>query len=229
MNLLAIETSSGACSAAILTDSGGLRVLSHHYREMQRGHAEAIIGMIRDAASEAGVALTDLNRIAVSIGPGSFTGTRVGIAAARGLALSLNADIVGISALAILAEKSRLEFDGLVAATLQAGRGEIYLEIFNSDGTSRGTPVVTSVERAIGCLPGGPIVLCGSGSKDLIAAASDRELILSEICWPDAETLALLAYRTPATMALPTPLYIRAADAVVQSAGIVSRLPSAPS
>lgn len=226
MNLLAIETSSGACSAAILTDSGGVRILSQHYQEMQRGHAESIIGMIRDTVAEACLDFGNLNRIAVSIGPGSFTGTRVGIAAGRGLALSLDAEIVGVSALAILSEKTRQKFEGPIVATLQAGRSEIYFEIFDADGRSLAAPMVTSADMAVERLPEGPVVLCGSGSSEIVSAAPGRDLILSDVRWPDAETLARLAYRMPAATVPPTPLYIRAADAKIQTAGVVSRLPT---
>jgi tRNA threonylcarbamoyladenosine biosynthesis protein TsaB len=87
MNILALDTSMGACSAALLCANGDAPRLYARHVEMQRGHAEALMPMVAELLSQGGLGASDLDRIATTVGPGSFTGVRIAIAAARGLAL----------------------------------------------------------------------------------------------------------------------------------------------
>ncbi len=102
MRVLAIDTALAACSAAVLDlDRGG--ILAHASRLMERGHAEALMPMVAQVMSEAKLEFGELDRIAVTIGPGSFTGMRVGVAAARGIALAAAKPIVALTTLASFA------------------------------------------------------------------------------------------------------------------------------
>ena len=102
MRVLAIDTALGACSAAILdTDQGG--IIARESLPMLRGHAEALMPLIRRVMDEAGTAFRNLDRVVVTTGPGSFTGLRVGIAAARGIALAISKQAVGLSTLSAYA------------------------------------------------------------------------------------------------------------------------------
>src|SRR6478609_5780043 len=102
MRILAIDTALEACSAAVLDTEAG-RTIAGESIDMARGHAEALMPLIARVMSDAQIDFSELGRIAVTVGPGSFTGMRVGIAAARGLALAAGRPAVGLSTLACYA------------------------------------------------------------------------------------------------------------------------------
>src|SRR6478736_7570939 len=111
MIILALDTAGVDCAAAIY-DSGRNTMLGEASDMIGKGHAEHLMGMVDRALDQAGVALSDVDRLAVTIGPGSFTGIRVGVAAARGFALSLGVPAVGITTLAVMAEAQRQKTPG---------------------------------------------------------------------------------------------------------------------
>ncbi len=166
MRLLAIDTSWEACSVGVVAD--GRRVTRSQI--VGRGHAEILMGMIEGVLAEAGLAAGDLERIAVTVGPGSFTGLRVGIAAARGLALVLGKVAVGIGTLAVHAGEARAANGArAVLAVLAAGRGEIYGAIYAADGGEVLSPRAASAEVLAAEVTDGTL-LAGSGA-DLVLAA----------------------------------------------------------
>ena len=207
MIVLALDTCLAACSAAIV--DGG-RVLASLCEPMTRGHQERLAPMARDLAAGAGVAFKDLDRIAVTVGPGSFTGLRVGLAFAKGLALALDRPCVGIGTLEALAASAPAR--GYVAAVIDAGRGQIYLQIFEG-GAAVTAPDILPLETAAARLAelqgGGQISLVGPGAALLggvIAGARQADLAA-----PLPEAIARLALAAP--LAPPRPLYLRAPDA----------------
>lgn len=114
-----------------------------------KGHAEHLIGIVDRALDQAGLALSHIDRLAVTIGPGSFTGIRVGVAAARGFALSLNVPAVGITTLEVMASAQRDKTPHrAVLAAMDAKRDEIYLQSFAADGSPLDTPRAVSVAEA---------------------------------------------------------------------------------
>ena len=107
MNILALDTSMGACSAAVLRADGAASSLHARQEAMARGHAEALMPMVAEVLAEAWIAARDLDLIAATEGPGSFTGVRIAIAAARGLALATGAKLYGTDSLTVMATRRR--------------------------------------------------------------------------------------------------------------------------
>ena len=136
MNVLAFDTCLGAVSAAVRWKgaSGEWQVASR-FEARAGGHAERLMPMIAEVMEEAGLAFADLGRIAVTVGPGTFTGVRGGVAAARGLALASGLPVVTATSLAVMAHGAREQLQGrdadLLAVAVDARRGMVYLEIFD--------------------------------------------------------------------------------------------------
>ena len=208
MIVLALDTANGACSAAVLKDGVVLAAFSE---PMMRGHQERLAPLVREALSEAGIAASDLDRIGVTVGPGSFTGLRVGLAFAKGLALALGRPCIGIGSLEALAASA--PGAGLTAAVIDAKRGQVYLQVFEA-----GVPVMAPDVLPIGIAAarlaelwsGGTSRLVGPGAALLADVLPRAELI--ERAAPDPVALARLAAGKPAA-APARPLYLRAPDA----------------
>jgi tRNA threonylcarbamoyl adenosine modification protein YeaZ len=223
MKLLAIDTVLEACSVAV-TSGGGKEPLVFSEiigrgpdREGNKPHAERLFGMIAAAMAGAGLAFADLDRIAVTVGPGSFTGVRVGIAAARGLALLVKCPVVGLGTLAVHAEAARAVAGPVpVLALLDARRDEFYGERFAPDGTSVSPAAVGSAAHFAALVEAGD-VLAGSGA-DRVAAALPEGFapIAHRASAPDMHALLRLAMRAPVSGAPPRPLYLRPPDAKPQ-------------
>jgi len=207
--VLALDTCLDACSVAVGRDDD---VLSTRSEIMARGHQERLAPMTRDVMDQAGLAFAALDRIGVTVGPGSFTGLRVGLAFAKGLALALDRPCIGIGVLEALAAGSGET--GFVAAMIDAHRGQIYLQIF-IDGRAVMAPDVLPMETAAARLaelyPGGDAILIGSGAPLLqTAIPSARSRPETR---PDPVTIAAMAAAARPPFALPRPLYLRAPDA----------------
>jgi tRNA threonylcarbamoyladenosine biosynthesis protein TsaB len=188
------------------TDAGEL--LAQESLLMKRGHAEALMPMIARVMQSANLAFTSLDRIAVTVGPGSFTGLRVGIAFAKGLAAALDLPAVGIGALEALAA----EADGLVFAVVDARRGQVYVQGFE-DGRALMAPDALTAETAAARIAelsmGRPLTLVGSGAPLVQGLVPAAAVIRAE--GADARHVARLAAgREPKPL---KPLYLRAPDA----------------
>lgn len=222
MNILAIDTANSRCSAAVLCggESGRMVALSE---DIGRGHAERLMAMIGEALAEAGMALSDMDRIAVTRGPGSFTGLRVGLAVARGLGLVLDVPVVGISTLAALAEDVS---DGRhpVAVALDARNEQAYVQRFAADGTPESEAAVVLLADFAADLPQDAI-LAGSAAARLAELRGDGhgERVVAEAAAASIEAVARLALRAEAPAAPPAPLYLRAPDAKPQTRFQIAR------
>jgi tRNA threonylcarbamoyl adenosine modification protein YeaZ len=216
MRLLAIDTALEACSVGVVD---GERLVTRS-ENIGRGHAEILMGQVESALAEAGLAFADLDRIAVVVGPGSFTGLRVGIAAARGFALVTGKSALGIGTLSVHAAEAK----GRPAlATLAAGRGEIYGQFFSADGSEAGPARVASPEVFAAELTS-DTVLAGSGADLVIAALpmNVRPLVIHRNAAPEIATLCRVAVAAPEPTAAPKPLYIRPPDAKPQGAAKIA-------
>ncbi|MDP1028237.1 tRNA (adenosine(37)-N6)-threonylcarbamoyltransferase complex dimerization subunit type 1 TsaB [Sphingomonas sp. KR1UV-12] len=202
MRTLVIDTATAACSVALVEDG---RVIAARHEVVGRGHAERLVPMIAELPNGGRA-----DRLLVDIGPGSFTGVRVGIAAARGLALGWAVPVRGFSSLALVAAAAlaRTPRDA-IAAVLEAGHGELFMQIFDAALTPLCDPV--SLPPAMAAARIGATALVGSGSDRLAGLLPPGEDAL-----PDARDIALLP---PALIDLdPRPLYGRAPDAKLPAA-----------
>jgi len=212
--ILAIDTCLNASSVAILD---GDTVRAARSEPMTRGHQERIGVIAREVAAEAGVKFADLTRIAVTVGPGSFTGLRVGLSFAKGLATALSIPCVGVNSLEALAASA--DAGGLVAGVLDAKMGQVYLQVFD-DGRTLMEPEALEVAAAIARLAaiGGDraATLVGSGAP-LVAEALPGATVLTP-AYPDPVAIARLAAAKPGPEQSPRPLYLRAPYAVAPAA-----------
>ena len=215
--ILGIDTALGACSAAIVeSGAGGTRVLARAFELRARGHAEALAPMIAAVMADAGVSFARLDRLAVTVGPGSFTGLRVGIATARGLALAAGLPVVGVTTLQAVAANVPADEaavrDGRIAAVLDARRDEVYIEVFGPGRASLTGPCLVTVDEAAALVPAAGAVAVGSGAV-LLAARVPRLVVSTASGEPDAALIAALAATRPVDPEPPEPLYLRAPDA----------------
>lgn len=222
MILLAIDTASTLCAACVYDAAAGA-VLGRTVRDLGKGHAEHLIPVVDETIREAGLSFDRLDRIVVSVGPGSFTGVRVGVATARGLALALRIPAVGVTTLeAIAAETRGNSSDCKVMSVLDAGRGEINLQLFDEAGeTILGPDVATLEQAALKAREYGP-VLAGSAAA-LVAGEADAGLRVG----PNGATADIGVYATlgavKAVGERPRPLYLRGADAKPQGGFVLPR------
>jgi tRNA threonylcarbamoyladenosine biosynthesis protein TsaB len=210
MIVLGLDTCLNACSVAVM--EGG-RVLAHAHDVMARGHQERLAPMAQRVMDEAGVSFPQLQRIAVTVGPGSFTGLRVGLAFAKGLASALSLPAVGVGTLeALAAEGADAHEGGLVFAAIDARRDQLYLQAFEGGRPLMAPdvlPLGTAVARLAELTMGRPLTLVGSGAPLLAGAAPGARVILAQ--GADARRVAQIA---AARQAGPLrPLYLRAPDA----------------
>jgi len=205
MIALGFDTCLSACSVAVVD---GERVLACAREVMARGHQERLAPMVQQVMAKAGLRFDQLARIGVTVGPGSFTGLRVGIAFAKGLALALDRPTVGVGTLAALAAHAQ----GLVFPAIDARRGQLYLQAFE-DGRALMAPDALTVEAAAARIAelsmGRPFTLTGSGAALLADLNPDAAILPAE--GADARDVArLTVLRQPTPL---KPLYLRAPDA----------------
>jgi tRNA threonylcarbamoyladenosine biosynthesis protein TsaB len=209
--ILAADTALGACSVAVLA---GEKILAHRFAEMARGHAEALAPMVEAAMREAATAFAQLDRLAVTTGPGTFTGQRVGLAFMRAMKVALKRPLIGVTTLEAMAFGTGAD---RVAAIHDAKRDEAYLLLWEKGETVL-PPAVMPFEEALARIRRfGPCALCGTGA----AAAKSvlgMDFHLTDIRQPDALWVAKLAMSRPASDIPPAPLYLRAPDAKLPAA-----------
>ena len=220
MNLLAIDTALEACSVGVAID-GRPPVLRSE--TIGRGHAERLFGMLSEAMSEAGLAFAALDRIAVTNGPGSFTGIRVGIAAARGLALVIGCPVVAIGTLAMTAAAARdTAGPQPVLAAHDAKRDEIHAQAFDAGGAPLCEPFAGSAGD-VAARAGDGMLLAGSGAALVAAAMAEPGRIVTVPAIPDIAILLRLGRSAPPPGGPPRPLYLRPPDAKPQATGVARR------
>ena len=206
MIVLALDTCLTACSAAVVAEGV---VRAARSEPLARGHQERIAGLVQEVLAEAGVAPAALDRIGVTIGPGSFTGLRVGLAFAKGLGAALDRPVVGVGVLEALA----FEIKPPAAAVIDARRDQFYLQTFTAAGASEPAALAPDAARAAIAALGKDATVVGPGAS-LFNDLADAHIAPREA--PDPVAIArLAATRTPAP---PRPLYLRAPDARLPAA-----------
>lgn len=205
MIILGLDTCLSACSAAVLADG---RILASTSEPMARGHQERLAPLVADLMSKAGLGFADLDRISVTVGPGSFTGLRVGLAFAKGLSEALERPLVGVSTLEALAFGLH---EGLCLCAIDANRGQLYFQAW-LNGAALEPPQVLPVADAIAATmslsPETPCLITGPGAHLITAARPAARHVVRETCDPAAVASLGAASLNPAR-----PLYLRAPDA----------------
>jgi tRNA threonylcarbamoyladenosine biosynthesis protein TsaB len=207
VRLLVVDTCLAVCQVAVFDDARALSTISE---PMVRGHQERLAPMARQAMDTAETSFAALDRIAVTVGPGSFTGLRVGLAFAKGLALALDRPCVGLGTLTALAASAGQHLRR--AAIIDAGRGGVYLQVFegpNALTAPDNLPIETASARLIEV--GAVELLIGPQAKRLAGSLPEMDAI--EIAAPSPAAIAALAAAAPVVP--PRPLYLRAPDARV--------------
>lgn len=222
MLILAIDTALEACSAAIY-DSARDAVLASESRIMARGHAEALMPILASVMKQAAIPYAALDRIAVTVGPGSFTGLRVGIAAARGIALATRKSAVGITTLEALAAPCLAADPATpVAAAIDGRHRHVYFQIFGAGASSpRLAPLADAVQEAADA----QACLIGSGAPLLTASWPENApppRIDARIA-PDIGWVARLGVAADPNEKPAKPVYLRAAEAHPQTSKGVAR------
>jgi tRNA threonylcarbamoyladenosine biosynthesis protein TsaB len=225
MRVLAIDTALDACSAAVLDMSRG-GVTASETLTLNRGHAEALMPLIARVMDRAEIEFAQLDRIAVTTGPGSFTGLRVGISATRGIALAAGKPAIGLSTLAGFAAPLIAEDDSTnVVAVVDARHDHVYLQVFGTAGRTLVAPRIATLRDAVRAAVTGPTRVIGSAASLLAAAwpkGTAPPLLVDTRGAPDITWIARLGAAAAEGYAPPRPLYLRAPDAQPQDA---ARLP----
>jgi tRNA threonylcarbamoyl adenosine modification protein YeaZ len=225
MRILAIDTALDACAAAVLdTDSRG--ILASESLPMARGHAEALMPLIARVMDQAEIEFRELDRIAVTTGPGSFTGLRVGISAARGIALAAGKPAIGLTTLVGFAAPHIATDDAApVVSVIDARHDHVYLQVFGGGGRTVIPPKVVPLREAVRAAIGGAVRIVGSAAELIAAAWPKAEAppaLVDQRGAPDIAWIAQLGVAAAVANDPPKPLYLRAPDAHPQDA---ARLP----
>ena len=222
MNIIALDTVAGASSVAIFSD--GKKVCNHR-KVLDRGHAEVLIPMMKEAISSVSFEFLDLDLIAVTVGPGSFTGIRVGLATARSLSVAAKVPVIGVTSFeAVAASITEKEWAGVpVLIALETRRDDFYLQMFNEARARLGEPkavgrpdIVSYVSHQLGLQT--DILVAGDGAERAVSEIGDRSerfkcRLASSLVGPDAIQVAEIAQESHLSghACLPAePFYLRA-------------------
>ena len=213
MRILAIDTALPAVSACVL-DSEGIEPLARESAPMERGHAEALLPLIARVVGAVDGGFASIDRVAVTVGPGSFTGIRIGLAAAQGIALARKIELVGVSTRAALAAPYILEpFEGVVAAAIDARNGQVYITAYGPDGRTVLPPRRMGAHEALRAVGDGPLRLVGAGAA-LLAPQARASGVVAQIAdtaaAPDIVFVARLGLVANAADAPARPFYLQA-------------------
>jgi tRNA threonylcarbamoyladenosine biosynthesis protein TsaB len=224
MRILAFDTAADRCDACVFDSASGTVPGAAHLA-LGKGHAEFLMGVVAEALQKAGLTWPEIDAIAVTVGPGSFTGVRAGVSAARGFALALKIPAIGITTLEGLAAEATDAIPGKpVLVAIDARRGEVYAQFFDAGGAPESEAFVITPGQIAAMIGSSEIVLAGSGA-DLIAESCGRSLkIASRTPTPAIEIVARLAAAKSPPFQKPKPLYLRAPDAKVQTGFAVARV-----
>jgi tRNA threonylcarbamoyladenosine biosynthesis protein TsaB len=226
LRILAIDTALAACAACVL-ETDGAQVLARESLPMERGHAEALLPLVDRVASAVDGGFKSLDRVAVTIGPGSYTGLRIGIAAARAIGLAAGVPVVGVATLsAYLAPLLAGEVRGLAGAAIDAKHGQIYVQVVAPGGRTIIPPGLMGLRETVRLMGSGPIQLTGSAARLLAGEAWTQgvEAIVSDAPMaPEIAWVARLGAMADPAQALPKPLYLRGPDAKPQEGMRIAR------
>jgi len=218
MLCLAIDTSSHVCAAALYDHRSDV-ILAQTSENIGRGHAERLMDVIAGCLEQSRLAYSDIERIITTVGPGSFTGVRVGLATARGLALGLSIPAVGISNLDILEQEAgMIEKSEHLVTMIDAKRDEAFVQWSGDTNPSQlATACTMTYDGLQTLLSETQPALCGSGASIFASRFPGRWNIVHELAAAPIATVAKMGAQQPLTESRPEPLYLRSPDAKPQS------------
>jgi tRNA threonylcarbamoyl adenosine modification protein YeaZ len=220
MHVLAIDTALAACAAAVLDTVHG-DIVAGESLPMLRGHAEALMPLIGRVIEQSAMALADIDRVVVTTGPGSFTGVRVGIAAARGIALAAAKPAVGVSTLsAYAAPHLSTDKTVTVVAVIEARHGQVYLQTFAPGGCERLAPRLAPLHEAVQAAAEGRCCIVGSAAPAVAAGLSKTGVhaaVIDARGAPDISWVARVGAAAAAERSPPRPQYLSAPNARPQN------------
>jgi len=215
MLILAIDTALDACAAAVLDTEAG-KLIAQESQAMKRGHAEALMPLIGRVIAQSGIGFAALDRIAVTTGPGSFTGLRVGLSAARGIALAANKPAVGVTTLtAYAAPVVSQNGEHAVVSAIDARHDQVYLQVVSGNGSSLIRPRVAPIEEALGAWRFGAPHLVGNAAKILADRWPSHAVPPFKVdaqAAPDIAWVGWLGAAVSPNTAPARPFYLRAPD-----------------
>lgn len=223
--ILAIDTCLGAVSAALAwRDVEGRERTEEAWEPCRGGHAERLLPMIETLLHAGSLEASSIRRVAVTLGPGTFTGVRTGIATARAFALAAGAEVVGVTSLHAMALRlaqtaTPLNAASRIAIVADARKGQVFAQEFDPDGVALSVPALQTYGEAAARLAGSRWRIGGSGAVAVQAAAAAQGIEIADI---DAALEPIAAAILPLARTLPplahvTPLYIRPPDALPQA------------
>jgi tRNA threonylcarbamoyladenosine biosynthesis protein TsaB len=235
MNIVAIETATETVGVAVRTQEG---VQAELTVTGKRRHVESLTPAMEHLLAQVGLAVGDLDAVAVDLGPGLFTGLRVGVSAAKGLAQSLGIGVIGLSSVDVLVRAAaQCGHRGRILAAVDARRGEVFATLRDvgadqDDGTeliALGLFAPGDLARALGEMGGQPITACGDGAQryaDVIGTVDGVTCVMAALAFPPPSTLVAMAMQLLGEGVAPVeprhvvPLYMRDADATSNFARI---------
>jgi len=228
MLILAIDTALDACAAAVL-DTEASKLIAQESQAMKRGHAEALMPLIARVMKASGVGFAALDRIAVTTGPGSFTGLRVGLSAARGIALAADKPVVGLTTLTAFAAPVVAQNAAQpVISAIDARHDHVYFQVVSGDGSSLVRPRVAPVEEALEAARFGAPHLVGNAAQllaDRWPADAPPPFKVDAQPAPDIAWVAWLGAAVSPDAAPARPYYLRAPDAKPSQDALQRALP----
>ena len=229
MRILAIDTSCGAASVAVV-DGGRAGPLAVISRPMARGHADALAPMVEEAMRGVEGGFSSLARIAVATGPGSFTGIRVGLAIARAMGMALAIPVVGVSTLAAFAAPLLSEpRTGIIAAAIDARHGSVYFQLFEASGRPLGPPRYDTPRECVRAI-GARLAWFAGDAATLVASEARRAGLPYDLdaarMAPDIVALARMGLAVDAAKSPGRPVYIKPPDARPNAAEPIARAPA---
>ncbi|MDE2444685.1 MAG: tRNA (adenosine(37)-N6)-threonylcarbamoyltransferase complex dimerization subunit type 1 TsaB [Alphaproteobacteria bacterium] len=216
MIVLALDTSLASCSACVYDAGRGL-LLAEAFEEMERGQAEALPPMVQKVMAQAHLSYAQLSRIAVTTGPGTFTGIRIGLSFARGLGLTLGVKVVGIDTTKAV-EVAVAEVFSQVHVIHQAGASGFFYHWQKNNSTNI---EILNLDAILARIPAGEALLVGSGAVKVKELSGRLDLALqADLNLPRASRFVAYAASLPNPNQFPEPTYLRQADAKPQSTAL---------
>lgn len=224
MKILAMDTAAAATSVAIWQDGA----VSHHvFQEMTRGHASDLLPMVEALLQEASLKVEDFDALAVTVGPGAFTGLRIGLACARGFSVAAKLPVIGVTTLEALQEGVKEKAKGAkVLCALDAKRSDLYAQFFDQEGNALSEAVARLPEDVVSLMgeEKGAVIFAGDCFDRIKNICEERGFAItqSDVCFPDARYVAAVAAKKgmpPKGQERPSAFYIRPPDAELPKNG----------